>query len=58
MEEKMITKEQLMKACAEAMSEGPIDEMLKKIPMLAIAFAMYSAEICRRIFAEEAEGEA
>ena len=58
MEGKYITKEQLMKACAQAMCEGPVDEMLKEIPMLALAFAAYSAEICRRIFAEEAEGEA
>lgn len=58
MEEKMITKEDLMKACAEAMCEGPIEGLLKETPMLMLAFAVYSAEICKRVFAEEAEGEA
>ena len=58
MEGKYITKEQLMKACAQAMCEGSIAEVMKDAPMLALVFAMYSAEICRMVFAEEAEGEA
>ena len=58
MEGKYITKEELMRACAQAMCEDPVAELMKDTPMLALVFAMYSAEICRRIFAEEAEGEA
>jgi len=58
MEGKYITKEELMKACADAMYEGPIAAIMKDEPMLTLVFAIYSAEICKRIFAEEAEGEA
>lgn len=57
MEERTITKEDLMKACAEAMCEDPIAEVMKDAPMLALVFALYSAKICERIFAE-CEGEA
>lgn len=58
MEGKYITKEGLMRSCAQAMCESPITDLMKDAPMLALVFAMYSAEICKRIFAEEAEGEA
>lgn len=58
MEVKYITKEGLMRACADAMYEGPIAAIMKDEPMLTLVFAIYSAEICRRVFAEEAEGEA
>lgn len=58
MEGKYITKEEMMRACALAMCEGPIEDLMKDVPMLALVFAVFSAEICKRIFAEEAEGEA
>lgn len=52
MEEKMITKEQLMKACAEAMCEGPIEDLLKDSPMLALVFALFGSIITRKLFVE------
>lgn len=58
MEGKYITKEEPMRVCTQVMYEDPIAELLKEIPMLTLVFALYSAEICKRVFAEEAEGKA
>lgn len=52
MEEKMITKEQLMRACAEAMCEDPIAEVMKDAPMLALVFALFGSIITRKLFVE------
>ena len=58
MEGKYITKEELMRTCAQAACEGPVAEMTKEAPMLMLVIALYSAEICKRIFPEDCEGEA
>ena len=58
MEGKYITKDELMRTCAHTVCEGPIAELMKEAPMLVLAFALYSAEICKRIFPEDCEGEA
>lgn len=48
-----ITQEQLAEASTKVMSSERMHELLSNVPVLALAFAVFSAELAKTLFEEE-----